>query len=170
MAHMLIMALVALSAVQSDATAVQSGRGYAGKQREHSLLQAYSAAYNAAASKGKSTPVTRVVNLLKEMSSTLDKEMEEDEGLYKKLSCWCNDNVWAKKNSAEANTEKIESLTGSIEMLTAKSSGLKTKIAELEAEAAADKTALAEASALRKKQLKEFHNMELDNIAAIENL
>jgi len=170
MTSMLIVTLVALSAVQTDATTLQSGRGYAGKQRERSLLQAYSAAYNAAASKGKSTPVTRVVNLLKEMTSTLDKEMEEDEGLYKKLSCWCNDNVWAKKNSAEANTEKIESLTADIERLTAKSTELKTKIAELEAEFAADKTALAEASALRKKELKEFHNMELDNIAAIENL
>merc|ERR1719324_1393777 len=55
-------------------------------------------------------------------------------------------------------------------MLTARSAELKTKIKELEDEVAADKAALAEASALREKQLKEFHSMELDSIAAIENL
>merc|ERR1719482_1231008 len=55
-------------------------------------------------------------------------------------------------------------------MLTARSKELNTKIKELEAEFAADKAALAEATALRKKQLKEFQAMELDNIAALENL
>ena len=44
------------------------------------------------------------------------------------------------------------------------------RIAELEKEVAADKKALAEASAVRKQQLDEFHQMELDNIAALENL
>jgi chromosome segregation ATPase len=111
-----------------------------------------------------------VVNLLKEMSGTLEKEMEEDEGLYKKLSCWCNENVYAKKLSSDANKEKIEELTATIESLTAKSKELKTKIAELEKEVAADKKALAEATAVRKSQLDEFHKMELDSIAAVENL
>merc|ERR1719353_1967773 len=55
-------------------------------------------------------------------------------------------------------------------MLTARSKELNTKIKELEAEVAADKAALAEATALRQKQLKEFHGMELDNIEALENL
>merc|ERR1719482_2620032 len=55
-------------------------------------------------------------------------------------------------------------------MLTARSKELNTKIKELEADVAADKAALAEATALRQKQLKEFHAMELDNIAALENL
>jgi len=108
--------------------------------------------------------------LLKEMTNTLDKEMEEDEGLYKKLSCWCNENVYAKKLSSEANQGKIESLTADIERLTARSTELKTKIAELEANAAADKSALADASGIRKKELAAFHEMELDNIAALENL
>jgi len=143
------------------------GRGYVGKERETALLQTYNRELEN--SKGV-TPVTRVVNLLKEMTATLNAEMEEDEGLYKKLSCWCNDNVYAKKLSSEANKEKIEELTHTIETLTARSSELKTRIAELEAEVAADKKALAEASAVRKQQLKEFQKMELDNIAALENL
>merc|ERR1719262_1335179 len=110
------------------------------------------------------------MNLLKEMSTTLNKEMEEDEGLYKTLACWCGDNKYAKGLSSDAATQKISDLEASIEMLTAKSKELNTKIKELETEVAADKDALSEATALREKQLKEFQGMELDSIAAIENL
>merc|ERR1719491_1182319 len=162
---MLVLALVALAAVQSNAISTQMGRGLAGQEQKRSLLQTYAAAE----AKGV-TPVTRVVNLLKEMSSTLGKEMDEDEALYKKLACWCNNNVYAKGESANANKEKIDSLTADIERLTAKSTELKTKIEELETEVASNKAALSEASAVREKQLKEFHGAELDSIAALENL
>jgi predicted transcriptional regulator YheO len=111
-----------------------------------------------------------VVNLLKEMQKTLNKEQEEDEALYDKLSCWCNNNKYEKNGASDAATAKISDLEASIEMLTARSKELSTKIKELEAEAASDKAALAEATALRQKQLKEFQAMELDNIAALENL
>merc|ERR1719217_2033739 len=107
------------------------GRGYVGAQQQSSLLQTYNRALDG--NKGV-TPVTRVVNLLKEMTATLNKEMDEDEGLYKKLACWCNNNVYEKKESAEANTQKIEELTATIETLTAKSQELKTRIAEPEKE------------------------------------
>merc|ERR1719313_1010049 len=70
----------------------------------------------------------------------------------------------------DAASQKISELEATIESLTARSGELKTKIKELETEVAADKAALAEASKLREKQLKEFHAMELDNIAALENL
>jgi septal ring factor EnvC (AmiA/AmiB activator) len=104
------------------------------------------------------------------MSATLAKEQEEDEELYHKLACWCNNGKYEKTEASDAANSKISDLEATIEMLTAKSKELKTKIAELEAEVAADKAALAEATALREKQLKEFHSLELDDIAAIENL
>jgi chaperonin cofactor prefoldin len=166
---LIMLSLFALAS--SDAVNIHAhskmGRGYIGAQRERALVQTYNHAL--ASSKGV-TPVTRVVNLLKEMSATLEKEMEEDENLFKKLSCWCNDNSYAKKESANANSDKIDQLTSTIEMLTAKSKELKARIASLETEFTADKKALAEASAVRKQQLEEFHKMELDNIAALENL
>merc|ERR1719166_497070 len=64
-----------------------------------SLLQSWSGML--ASSSGHDTPVTRVVNLLKEMGKTVQAEMNEDEGLYRKLKCWCTDNSWAKSNSIE---------------------------------------------------------------------
>jgi len=159
-------AVFALLAVAGQAAKSQV-RGAVGIKREQSLLQAYDSQLNG--NKGV-TPVTRVVNLLKEMQATLNKEQEEDEELYKQLACWCNNNQYEKKEAIEAAVQKISELESTIEMLTARSAELKTKIKELEDEVAADKAALAEASALREKQLKEFHAMELDNIEALENL
>jgi len=164
---MMFASLVALTAVSADGSNMHLGRGYVGAQQQSSLLQTYNRALDG--NKGV-TPVTRVVNLLKEMTTTLNKEMDEDEGLYKKLACWCNENVYAKKLSSDANKEKIAELQATIERLTAKSSELKTRIADLEKEVAADKSALAEATATRKQELDDFHKMELDNIAALENL
>merc|ERR1719221_805037 len=115
-------------------------------------------------------PVTRVVNLLKEMSLTLDKEQDEDAALYKKLSCWCSNGDWEKSNAIEKGEAKVEELEATIEALTAKSAELTTTIKELEDEVAANKAALAEATAIREKQLQEFHGGEMDSIQALENL
>lgn len=166
---LLLSVLVSSQAVRHDSHVT---RGAAGAEREQSLLQTYDNELNGnlATSKTKDTPVTRVVNLLKDMQKTLKKEQDEDEALYDKLSCWCNNNKYEKTGASDAATAKIADLEASIEMLTARSKELATKIKELEAEVAADKAALSEATALREKQLKEFHAMELDNVAAIENL
>jgi len=126
---------------------------------------------SAVGSKAKGvSPVTRVVNLLKDMGKTLNKEQEEDEALYDKLACWCNNNKYEKTGTSDAATAKIADLEATIEMLTARSGELNTKIKELNADVASDKAALAQATATREKQLKEFHAMELGDIAALENL
>merc|ERR1719310_1704960 len=132
--------------------------------RQQSMLQAKDLA------DARDTPVTRVVKLLEEMSRNLHKDMDEDEGLYNKLACWCNNNEYDKDEALAANEAKIADLKATIESLTARSAELKTRIKELETEVAADKAALAEATALREKQLKEFHGAELDNVQALENM
>lgn len=136
--------------------------------RGRALLQSWSGLLDGAS--GHDTPVTRVVKLLEEMSKTVQSEMDEDEGLYRKLKCWCNDNNWEKSNSIEKSEAKIADLESSIESLTASTAELRETIKELETELAADKKALAEATALRNKQLDDFQNMENDQIQAIENL
>jgi len=149
-------------------------RGAAGAERSRALLQTWDKALDGAGAGGRGaaadTPVTRAVNLLKEMQGTLEKEMKEDEELYDKLACWCNKNEYDKDEAISSSESKVAELGSTIESLTAKGDGLKTSIKELEDELAADKTALAEASALREKQQKEFHGHETDSIQAIENL
>jgi len=138
--------------------------------KDSSMLQTWLGELGHSTASARDTPVTRVVGLLKEMQKTLETEMEEDKNLYKTLSCWCNDNNWEKSNAIEEAEAKIEELKATIERLTAKSAELNVKIAETKKEVAADKQALAEATALREKQLKEFHGGELDSIQNIENL
>merc|ERR1719331_1374860 len=168
-----LLSFVAQAQAVDHSRAAQRVRGVVGAERTQALLQIYERQLSGSLADSKVggvTPVTRVVNLLKEMAATLNKEQEEDEALYNKLACWCNNNEYEKKGSADAATSKISDLEATIEMLTARSGELKTKIKELETEVAADKAALATATKLREKQLKEFHAMELDNIAALENL
>merc|ERR1719160_1696394 len=135
---------------------------------QSSLLQTWSKALDG--TNATDTPITRVVNLLKEMQSTLKKEMDEDEELYEKLACWCNNNKYEKNQAIEAAEAKIAELESMIESLTAKTAELKSTIKETQDELEADKNELAEATALRNKQLKEFHGEELDGIQNIENL
>jgi len=116
------------------------------------------------------SPVTRVVTLLKDMQGTLQKELDEDEELFKNLSCWCNTNTHEKDAAISEAMAKIAELQSTIEALTARSDELKTKIAETEKQVSANKETLSTATALREKEQKDFHGMELDSIQAIENL
>jgi len=119
---------------------------------------------------GDATPVTRAVNLLKEMSVTLQKDMDEDQDLYDKLECWCTDNSASKANAIKTNTEKVAELESTIEELTASSGSLGEKIKELEGEVAENKETLAKATALRQKELAAFNSGEKEAVANIANL
>jgi len=138
--------------------------------REEALLQAWDKALDEQKQGADETPVTRVVNLLKAMQETLKKEMDEDEEMYEKLACWCSNQKYAKNEAIETAEQQIASLEAKIEQLSAKSAELKSLIGETTKELQADKEELAEASALRQKQLKEFHGQELDAIQNVENL
>jgi len=135
---------------------------------QQSLAQAWERSLDS--NRAGDTPVTRVVKLLKEMQVTLKNEMEEDEDLYHKLGCWCNDNSYEKEQAISASEAKIAELESTIEGLTAKIEELKTSLKELDEQLAADKKALAEATAIREKEAAAFHGGELDSIQAIENL
>jgi len=137
---------------------------------QQSLQQEWESTLNGAHAGSVDTPVTRVVNLLKEMQQTIKTEQEEDEELFHKLGCWCNDNSYEKDGAIEAGEEKIKELEATIESLTSKIEELKTTLKELRAQLATDKADLAEATALREKEAKAFHGKELDSIQAIENM
>jgi chromosome segregation ATPase len=134
------------------------------------LLQTWSKELDVSAGGAKDTPVTRVVNLLKEMQGTLQKEMDEDESLYDKLACWCNNNRYEKDAAITAATAKLKELKSTIDASTAKSAELVEKIKETEAEVAAAKAALAEATAQRQKEAKEFHAGELESMSNLDAL
>jgi len=118
----------------------------------------------------QSSPVSKVIVLLQDMLKQLEKEAEEDEEVYEALSCWCETNDKAKtKAIADAETH-IKDLTTKIEQLTANSARLNTEIDGLNKEVEANKKALADATSMREKQLKEFNAEEADALNSIELL
>jgi len=124
--------------------------------------------FDAAAAKAR--PVTKVVNLLKDMLKQLEKEAEEDEEIYDQLACWCATNEKEKTKSVADAEKHITDLTTSIEDLTASTSRLGTEVNNLEKEVAENQHALDQATAIRQKELAEFVQEEKDLLQSIDGL
>mmetsp|Transcript_76513 Transcript_76513/g.135574 ORF Transcript_76513/g.135574 Transcript_76513/m.135574 type:complete len:684 (-) Transcript_76513:104-2155(-) len=118
----------------------------------------------------KNRPVTKVINLLKDMLKTLQKEGDADEEIYDKLACWCDTNDKEKTKAIEVAEASIEKLTKEVEELTATSARLETEIEDLEKEVAANNKALDEATAIRAKEYGEFNGEEKDMLESISAL
>jgi chromosome segregation ATPase len=115
-------------------------------------------------------PVTKVVNLLKDMLKQLEKEAEEDEEIYDKLACWCATNDREKTKAVADAQAKIKDLTTSIEDLTAASARLTVEIKNLKKEVAANQAALDQATSIRQKELAEFNAEEKDLLLSTQSL
>jgi len=131
------------------------------------LFAAVEAAAAAKLSEDKNRPVTKVINLLKDMGETLKKEQEEDEEVYEKLACWCTTNEKEKTTAISDAESRITSLTASIEEGTASSARLNTEIKNLNSEVAKNQEALDKATALRQEELAEFNTEEKDVLQSI---
>merc|ERR1719218_155244 len=118
----------------------------------------------------KNRPVTKVINLLKDMISQMEKEAEEDEEVYEAMGCWCVTNDKAKTKSIADSESTISDLTSAIEGFTASSARLNTEIANLEKEVAKNSQALDTATALRTKELAEFNAEEKESLQTISSL
>jgi hypothetical protein len=118
----------------------------------------------------KNRPVTKVINLLKDMISQMEKEAEEDEEVYETMGCWCVTNDKEKTKSIADSEASISDLASAIEGFTASSSKLSTEISMLEKEVAKNTEALDSATAMRKKELAEFNAEEKESIVTITSL
>jgi hypothetical protein len=131
-----------------------------------SLLVAAQAAA-ATTREDKNRPVTKVINLLKDMQAQLEKEATEDEEVYEKVACWCQTNDKSKTKAIADAEDRITSLTANIEEFTANSARLNTEIKNLESEIAKNQAALDKATAIRQKELAEFNAEEKDMLQSI---
>merc|ERR1719359_2221406 len=118
----------------------------------------------------KNRPVSKVIELLKSMQAELEKEAEEDEEIYEKVSCWCEKNDKEKTKAIADAEARIKDLTHSIEELTGASSRLNAETANLKKEKAANEAALDKAAAIRTKELAEFNEEEKDVLQSITAL
>jgi len=115
-------------------------------------------------------PVSKVVDLLKEIQVQLGAEQEEDQETYDKFACWCETNDKGKSKAIADGEQKIKNLNAEIESLTAKSGQLTTDVSNLEETIAKGQKALGEATAVRTKELAEFNQSDKDAIVAIKGL
>jgi len=107
-------------------------------------------------------PVTKVVNLLKDMKAQIEKEGEADVELFDKFKCWCI-TYDKEKTTAIADAEQaITDLTTTIEECTAKAAQLETDTEKQIKEVAEKTKTLEEASAIREKEGSEFSTSEAD--------
>jgi len=118
----------------------------------------------------KNRPVTKVINLLKDMITQMEKEAEEDEETYEQMGCWCETNDKLKTKSIADAEQSISDLTVAIEGFTATSARLNTEIPNLESEVAKNEDALEKATAMRKKELAEFNAEEKESLQTIASL
>ena len=98
-----------------------------------------------AVEKDKDPPMVRM--------SSLHEQAGEDEDIYQKVPCWCKT---ADKDTTKAIEDaqfQISDLTGSFEENTAMSATYATDIESKQKELEGEKRRLAEATALREKQL-----------------
>lgn len=118
----------------------------------------------------KNRPVTKVINLLKDMTKQLQAEAETDQEVYDKMACWCTTNDKQKTTAISEAEQRIAMLTAAIEEGTGKSAQLTAEIDNLDKEIAANQQALDKATTLRQKQLAEFNEEEKDLLQTIQAL
>ena len=129
--------------------------------------QATTVHLKAAGNSAKNRPVTKVINLMKDMQAGLEKEGKEDQEVYEKVTCWCETNDKDKTTAISDAESHITDLTSTIEEATASSARLNTEIKNLATEIAKNQAALDKATELRKKELAEFNAEEKDVLQSI---
>merc|ERR1719326_1319462 len=97
----------------------------------------------------KKGAITKVIGMLKDMATQLQKEADEDAEMYEKMGCWCETNDKEKTKAIADAKKRIAELTAAIEAGTAKSSSLETELEKLGKDIAKSTGALEQATAIR---------------------
>lgn len=113
-----------------------------------------------------SSPVTQVVSVLQSMHETLTHEKEEEDAMFKKMKCWCEDTDKEKRAAVEQAMRTIKSLKASIKQKTGKIGKLEAEIEQLTKTIAEDTETLAAATTLRTEQEEAFHRVETELLAS----
>jgi len=109
----------------------------------------------------------KVVRMLQDMATELQKELEDDKQVHEMLTCWCETNEKEKTAAIEMGTQKIDQLKASMDEAIAKITAMKEKRAATMDEINADHKSLTEANALRMKENKEYQAASSDLMEAV---
>merc|ERR1719326_2678158 len=101
------------------------------------------------------------------MLKQMEKEQEEDESIYEKMACWCENNDKEKTKAIKDAEVRIQHLTTKVSELTSLSAKLNVEIKNTNAEVAKNQEQLAQATEIRRKELAEFNENEKDMLESI---
>jgi hypothetical protein len=118
----------------------------------------------------KNRPVSKVINVLKDMVTQLEKEAEEDEETYEAFACWCETNDKEKTKAIADGEQAVSDLTTAIESFTALGSKLVAEVGTLDKEIAENTEALESSTAMRRKEKAEFNAEEKETLQTIQSL
>merc|ERR1719160_776649 len=118
----------------------------------------------------KTSPVTKIVNMLKEMTAQLQKEQEQDDEMMETMKCWCETYDKEKTAAILAAEDSIASLKTVSEENGAAAALHAQEIESLEKSLAQSEEALASATEQRKERLAEFNAEEKDLLASITSV
>merc|ERR1719503_64998 len=118
----------------------------------------------------KTSPIKRVVALLKKMKAELDAEADKEAEMYDKMVCWCETNEKEKTKAIADAEAKDKDLSAEIEARSARFGSVSTEIEAMKKQIAEDTAALKEALAIREKEAANFRGDEKDTVQAITNL
>jgi hypothetical protein len=128
------------------------------------------AAQMPASAAAQSSPVTRIVELLKGLKEQCELDAKTDETLYEKFVCWGREVIKQKEGTNALASKEVAELTQYISDLDAGRIELTTERVDLEKEIADLSSSIELATATRTKEKADFENAKEEMTQAIEAL
>lgn len=116
------------------------------------------------------TPVTKVVNLLKEMQEQMDVDQKRDEEIYSKVNCWCKKYGKEKGEAVAAAQDLINQKTDEIEKLNAAAGRVKAELAQATADLEAGEKEKSDLEARNKQKIADFNRDHKENLQSQASL
>lgn len=107
-------------------------------------------------------PVQKVVSLLTDMQTQMEKDSKDDLAAFKKMECWCKTHRTKKGDAVIADQKIIKRATDTIAARTGTISALETEMKNLEADIAAAQEDIKSAANLRQKEAAEAGQSQKD--------
>merc|ERR1719443_1045860 len=109
-----------------------------------------------ASAAGTGSPVTKVVELIKELKSKIEADGKAESKIYNKYACWCETTSSRKATNIHQAMADIKSLSTQILEYKGAVATLAAEIAEASSEARDNQAAQDEATAIRQKENGEY--------------
>jgi len=115
-------------------------------------------------------PMSKVFELMDELTAKIKAEGEAEAKAYNEYFAWCDDTSKNAQFEIKTATSEKEELEASIGELTSSIAASTTKIEELSAAIASDTKELKEATAIREKEVADFEKAEAELVDTVDTL